>query len=61
MYANNEGNNGNGRDGNGGSNDNVDDAVAVANGNDVGEDFGGDLCMAIGCRHFDNDDGTTTM
>ncbi len=61
MYANDDGDDGDGRDGDGGSDGDGNDAAAATNGNGVHEDYGGDSRMAIGRRRFDDDDGTTTM
>jgi hypothetical protein len=48
VYANHDGNGGNGRDSDGGSNGNGNDAATPANGNDVDDNNGGDLRTAIG-------------
>ncbi len=61
MYANDDSDNGNGRDGHGGSDSNSDDAAAAADGNDVDEDYSGDLRTVIGQWQFEDINGTTTM
>jgi hypothetical protein len=59
VYANNYGDLGNVGDGNGDSNGN--DGAASANGDDVDDDVGGDLRMAVGQWQFYDNDGSTTM
>ncbi len=54
VYANDDGNNGD-------SNGNGNDATAATDGNNVDDNDSGDLRTAIGCRQFDNNNGTTMM
>ncbi len=65
MYFDNDTIDGKGRDGDSDSNSNCNgdgnDATAAADGNDVNEDNGGNLRMAIGQWLLDNDNGKITM
>ncbi len=65
MYIDDDGDNGNVRDGNGKCNGNGDgnshDAASSAVGDTVDDNDGGNSRTAIGRRQLDNNNGTTTM
>jgi hypothetical protein len=61
VYANNDGNNGNGGDSEGNSNGVGNDATTAANSSNVDDNYGGDLRTENGRRQFEYKNGTTTM
>jgi hypothetical protein len=61
VYADNDGNNGDGGDSDGNSNGIGNDATTAASSSNVDDNYGGDLRTAIGRWQFEDKNGTTTM